>query len=437
MKTLKILLLSITISSMCGCGSRIQKAEIPPTANPTEEIVNLEQDFNVGFKNHYNILANDDFRKSYTWLKEAKSDLADGRKSSEILDDVRYGRAYLNRAKATTESRVGKIENILEARQAAILAGAQSFPDTQETLRVVDDGLRKVSDSLDKLMPNELAEIQAQYLDIELVAIKNDYLGKARTLVETSKSEGAKKVAPKTLNAAEVQIQNAESKIETNRNVPQSFRSAVQRATAQAQLLADVMDVSAQAGRAINEQTALRVIKQNREIGMLGRRITAQNRELAATTSELILQRALDSARAKFNDKEADVYQQDERLLLRLKSLGFASGSAVLTPQAFPTLNKVVVVAEDLGPADVLIEGHTDAVGSALVNSEISQKRAEAVASYLEQHGIKPEVMRVIGYGFQKPIASNKSATGRAQNRRVDIVITPISAGTIEQATKQ
>lgn len=448
---MKFLILLISTFFICSCASKIQKADIPSTANPTEEIVLLEQDINTGFKDHYSILANDDFRKSYSWLKESKKDLDQGKNREEILDDVRYGRAYLNRARETTDARVGKIENILEARSSAILAGAQSFPDTNETLKVTDDHIRRVSGSLDKLSPREFSDLQTQYLEIELNAIKNDNLGQARALVEEARYNGAQTRAPRTLNQAEIEIQSAENKIEANRNVPQSYQQDVDKATAQAQLLTEVIDVSKQAGRRIDESTAMKVVLQNRQIAslnsalnesafrtrVLGRKLNTQNQELEATTSALVLQRALDSARGKFTSREADVYQQDEKLLLRLKSLNFASGSAVLPRPSFSTLNKVVAVAKDLGPSEVLVEGHTDSSGSAQVNQDLSQKRAEAVANYLEKQGIGPEVVRTAGFGYQRPIASNKSAMGRAQNRRVDIVITPITSSTIEQQTQR
>lgn len=448
---LQFLLLSFLTAMACGCSTQIKKAEIPSTANPTEEIVLLEQDFNAGFKEHYNILANDDFRKSYSWMKEAKKDLQRGESKEEVLDDVRYGRAYLNRARLTTDSRVGKIENILDARQSAISAGAQSFPDTNETLKLADDRVRKVANELEKLSPIEFSDLQAQYLDIELVAIKNDNLDKARALVTAAINEGATQRAPRTLNKAEIAIKSAENKIEANRNLPPSFEADVNRATAQAMLLSEVMAATVQAGRSINEATALRIVRQNRQITnlnsalkesdsrtrTLGYVVNSQNKQLEVTTSALILQRALDAARAKFTAKEADVYQQDEKLLVRLKSLNFPIGSAVLPRKSYGTLNKVVIVARDLGPSEILIEGHTDAIGSMAVNMDLSQKRADAVANYLEQRGIASEMVRTTGLGFQRPIADNKSAWGRAYNRRVDIVITPINDSSIEQQTMQ
>lgn len=455
---MKLLIFLTSTFLICGCASRIEKAEIPSTANPKDEIASLEQDINAGYKDHFNILANDDFNKSKSWLKEAKEDFGDNQDREEVLDDIRYGRAYLNRARKTSENRADKIENVLEARTAAIEAGAESFSDTNESLKDADTRVRREADNLNELSPKEFSDLQTEYLDIELAAVKNSNLERARTIIKSAKDENADDRAPKTLNKAEIAIKNAENQIEANRNMPQSYQDAVDSANEQAQLLADVMNVSKQAGDDVEEDTALKMVMQNRQIARLnseldesatrartlGQRLSdqsadfnRQSQRLQASTSALGLQRALDSARSKFTNREADVYQQDAKLLIRLKSMGFASGSADLPSKSFVTLNKVVTVAKELDPSEILIEGHTDSTGSAAFNMELSQKRAEAVANYLEHQGIDRELVRTKGYGFQRPIANNKTANGRMQNRRVDVIIIPVTDTTIKQQAKK
>ena len=81
-----------------------------------------------------------------------------------------------------------------------------------------------------------------------------------------------------------------------------------------------------------------------------------------------------------------------------------------------------------------MIEGHTDSVGGKAINDKLSQNRANAVKEYLQTNGggISAESSKIeaVGYGYQKPLATNKTADGRAQNRRVDIVIKPDTATT-------
>ena len=71
-----------------------------------------------------------------------------------------------------------------------------------------------------------------------------------------------------------------------------------------------------------------------------------------------------------------------------------------------------------------VIEGHTDSRGSDRYNLRLSQGRANSVRSYLIRRGIDPVRMEAVGYGEQKPIGSNRTRAGRAQNRRVEFFIT-------------
>ena len=70
----------------------------------------------------------------------------------------------------------------------------------------------------------------------------------------------------------------------------------------------------------------------------------------------------------------------------------------------------------------VVVEGHTDSIGSDAYNMKLSQRRAATVRDYMVENGISPSRIKTEAFGKTKPIASNKTAAGRAQNRRVDIV---------------
>lgn len=115
-------------------------------------------------------------------------------------------------------------------------------------------------------------------------------------------------------------------------------------------------------------------------------------------------------------------------MVIRLKQIQFASGKAGLPTAAIPLLEKVRDVAQELGPKSVLIEGHTDAMGSEEANKTLSESRAETIADYFSENGIERTKMQTAGLGFSKPLATNKTKEGRAQNRRVDVIITPDSA---------
>ena len=103
-------------------------------------------------------------------------------------------------------------------------------------------------------------------------------------------------------------------------------------------------------------------------------------------------------------------------------SVLFASGEAELLPSA---RNRLTEVADALKQSDnaITIEGHTDSMGPDAYNEELSLRRAEQVRGFLLSRGVPPERLTVRGLGEYRPVASNSTAEGRANNRRVEIVL--------------
>lgn len=105
-------------------------------------------------------------------------------------------------------------------------------------------------------------------------------------------------------------------------------------------------------------------------------------------------------------------------------SLLFASGKSALMPTARRRLGDVAEALMKNDPhAKLIVEGHTDSTGSAKLNDALSLKRAESVRSYLVSRGIPRDQIEAQGYGFSRPIADNSTPDGRANNRRVEIVV--------------
>jgi OOP family OmpA-OmpF porin len=102
----------------------------------------------------------------------------------------------------------------------------------------------------------------------------------------------------------------------------------------------------------------------------------------------------------------------------------FDTNRATIKPMSFALLNDVGQAMKDNPKIVVEIQGHTDSVGDDNFNLKLSQKRAESVRTYLIKKGITSERMVAKGYGENVPIADNRTAAGRAQNRRVEFVIT-------------
>lgn len=102
----------------------------------------------------------------------------------------------------------------------------------------------------------------------------------------------------------------------------------------------------------------------------------------------------------------------------------FAFDSAKLTPKAEQEIAKIANEAKSIKNINlVLVEGHTDNIGTSAYNQQLSIKRANAVRDALIKFGIPANKMEAKGYGFEKPVVSNKTKDGRSQNRRVEITI--------------
>ena len=120
----------------------------------------------------------------------------------------------------------------------------------------------------------------------------------------------------------------------------------------------------------------------------------------------------------------ANTKRTEEGILVDLKSkLLFATDSAVLKPEAVEQVAKLGDILAKYTADRVRIQGYTDSTGSASHNEELSLRRAQAVREVLVSRGVKPEQMLVEGVGEAHPIADNRTAAGRSQNRRVELHI--------------
>jgi outer membrane protein OmpA-like peptidoglycan-associated protein len=167
--------------------------------------------------------------------------------------------------------------------------------------------------------------------------------------------------------------------------------------------------------------------------------ITRTRSELARAKSELESER---SARVAAETRERDAMQRlaaAAALSVKEESRGtvivlpgnvlFTSGEYQLTPEA---QQKLALIADTLRPAaknhEIVVEGHTDSRGTPMSNQLLSENRARAVMDYMVQRGVPTSAITSVGIGQARPIADNASADGRANNRRVEIIVKPSEA---------
>ncbi|MBP0439776.1 OmpA family protein [Tianweitania sediminis] len=132
--------------------------------------------------------------------------------------------------------------------------------------------------------------------------------------------------------------------------------------------------------------------------------------------------------RAQLQGTGVSVSRMGDRIVLNMPSnITFATDQDAVMPGFYGTLNAVALVLKKYNQTIVDVNGHTDSQGSDAYNYGLSQRRASSVADYLSAQGVDGRRFAVNGYGETQPIASNASEAGRAQNRRVEIYLTPIT----------
>ena len=125
-----------------------------------------------------------------------------------------------------------------------------------------------------------------------------------------------------------------------------------------------------------------------------------------------------------FGKGEATVYRQVNNVLISVHGFRFPTGSSEIRPENFDVMNKITRSIDAFGSPRIRIAGHTDATGSDNLNLDLSSQRAASVARFLTDVGrIPADAITSQGFGSQQPVASNSTPDGRAQNRRIEVLI--------------
>ena len=125
---------------------------------------------------------------------------------------------------------------------------------------------------------------------------------------------------------------------------------------------------------------------------------------------------------------------EGDGILVNLPEVTFAVDSTAISPEMRAVLDDVAQSMINYPNSLIDVMGHTDSTGSDQYNLDLSRRRAESVANFLTSRGVARARIETLGYGEQYPIADNASPEGRAQNRRVEIRITPITEADVNAA---
>lgn len=430
---------------LVACSSKPPQVErFSTAADPTTEIERTADMLQDARERQVDVLSPANFTDAEEALQKARSKQIDGKSSADILEQVAYARGWLKEAQSSSEIVETTMKNITDARAGALRAGAHRLyeKDWKKANKDLADITTEVERGNLKLAERDGDKVTARFKDLEVMSVTKSNLGVAIDNIASAKKQGADKSTPKTYNLATMKKENAERIIKED---PRNF-VAIQRASDDANKESfRLLDIAAKVNAGNTEDLVLTAERQQRTISNLRTEQSYTERELATSKKELttaekehqellkkqaelaksqeLLKKAA-SLRNQFRPNEAEVFAEDGKLKVRIKALRFPSGQADLGPKNQALLKKVESAIATLEPAKITIEGHTDATGRSETNKMLSERRAQVVGEFLKAEGnIDQNKIQSIGKGADEPVGDNNSPYGRAENRRIDMVI--------------
>lgn len=410
------------------------------------------------------ILAPKNFTDATARLAKAKDQAARGRvdRASEELK-----KADELFAKALEVSKLGAVSfaSTLQKRDLAEQANAPQLE--ADKWKRAEDQFRTAALALESGNVNSAnsrsAKAAVYYDEAELEAIKTGIVGKARQLIAAADAERVSKEAPQTLDRAKSLVAKAESSLDADRYqtaapmadaaeaeyearhatyIAMQIRRLQRRDVTGEEFLlewekplkdiAAALDVSTDFSDGY-EVPAAQSIAKAEELRAEAARVAELEAKLGGTEAlareSQRLKQQLAEVESLFGLDQARVIREGNDLVIRLVGLSFPSGQSVIETKYYSLLRNVQRAIAIFPDALIGIEGHTDSVGDDMMNMRLSQERANSVREYLIANlGLRESQIEAFGFGKSRPIASNETAEGRAQNRRIDVVIRSVMA---------
>jgi len=423
--------LFVALLALAACASKPPNMQtLPATADASVEIDATQKMLNEARTNNLDVLSPKNFTRASDRLDQARKDLVDGKSKEKILDSLAQSRGWLEEAQTRGEITRTAVKDLSAARTGAIKATAPTLYPKE--FNRIDEETRDVTADAEKgnlaSLSKQGEKLTNQYLELERKSAEKVYLSEAQINIDAAKKADAEKYSPKTFAAANEKLAAAKTLISENPRNTAAISHAANEAKAQSKFLLGVNEKT-KAGN--TEELVLQSERQKRTIGGMTAGMAATEAALAEQSAELAQKSAALQAAAELRKSlkpnEAEVFVDNNNAVkVRLKGVQFGSNSTVINKKSASLLDKVDRALGTVGARSITIEGHTDSVGSSEQNREVSEKRAEAVQNYIVNQGkISANQVKAVGLGEENPISDNKTPRGRAENRRIDLVIEP------------
>ena len=419
------------------------------------------------------LLAPQNFANADKYFQRADDNIKRGRSIEKIKEDLAESNRYLRAAEESSKLARVTFASTLQARDEAVAAQASRLAESEWS--DAEDKFNRGASALEDGNVNRAKSYAGDALGIykaaELTAIQGTILNRARELIAAANKDKVGKLAPKTLGRAEALVARAESDLVKDRYDTERPRAMARDAEYEAAHAAYIATVATQvknkeltteelildweqpliaiAGQldspkdlsagytGVKDASLARIEKlqatnasQNEEISKLNLRVLDLEQSLGITTQRAQAGEArrqqVAALEKLFTPAEARIVREGENVIIRLIGLQFDSGEAVIQSRYFTLLRKISEAADVFPGATMIVEGHTDSVGSEQLNLALSERRANSVRDYLLASTVLgASQVQAVGYGKNRPIANNETAEGRGKNRRIDVVIVP------------
>ena len=428
----------------------------------------------------------DNFETAMKNYQQADENYEKGKSLEDIQDKLKMAAVYFLKAVETTESFKSNFVQCVSARNDALAAEALQF--REEEFEEAESDLLEAAKTLEKGnldgARSKADKAEERYRQVELEAIKANYLDETQAILEEREKE-LNKQAPLTLKKAQDLIVQAENLLIENRYDTDEARQLAQEAKYEAQhgiylaqliagmkeqdvtveeillnaevpiqRIASTFDLNARFNKGYDPPTES-IIEDIQElkktVSSLEQDINDREEQLAALSNQILrMESQLGDLQTKeatltqimeqqekarqmfaqveetFTAEEAEILRIGDQVIVRLYGLSFPVGESTIESQYFELLSKVAKSIDIYPDCGITIEGHTDSWGGDAANQKLSTERAEAVLQYLmATAGIEQSRLLAVGYGETKPVASNETSEGRRKNRRIDVVIHP------------
>ena len=417
------------------------------------------------------LLSPEFYKSAVESFKEANQLYLNNESTRDVREKLTEADRYCSRALEVVNLAKITLNEPMKAREDALSVQADKL-----AAELFTEGVNKFYEAATEIEAGDIddaretgSESEEFFRKAELKAIKDAILGEARRLVSQARESGAPDVAPTTFQYAQNLLNETEELLTNNRYAKEEATIKAEECEYEAnhamyltklittlrdddknweKLQLGYEDILTGLASQFNENprydaglnSAVETIQANiielqterdrlrAEVAKLQEEYDVVREEATLSSTELAKKQEqeakINKVKSLFTPSEAKVAYDSESLVIRLHGLTFPSGKSIIQPEYFSLLSKVQEAIKIFPEKHILLEGHTDSQGNAATNKRLSEERASAVREYIIANmGISREQVTSVGYGSEKPVASNRTSEGRAFNRRIDIVI--------------